>query len=243
MPGGSADGFAQGLAHAEADAPPSFDLDRLPGVGIAAEAGLAVLDLERAEARDRHTLVLAQAAEDAAQDRVDETRGAEPRPSKLRATRANQLTLVHRRIERDGKNGSRFEASGAAPHAVPSAHSVISPGAAPGVNYAFFARLPLRLPFRVAFFAAFFFAMRVSFEDLGSRLKNGALSGARSRHRDRPSAKARHSLPANHETFQERSPARRRGDVARKRKQRLAGRCRWSCELARMRMGMRETRR
>jgi hypothetical protein len=72
------DGLSQGFPHAESNTPSGFDLDRLPGVGISAGAGLAVLHLECAEPGDRHASFFAQATLDSTQDRVHKTRGSEP---------------------------------------------------------------------------------------------------------------------------------------------------------------------
>ena len=72
------DGFSQGFPHAESNTPSGFDLDGLPGVGIASGAGLAVLHFERPESCDRDASIFAQTTLDATQDRVHKTRGPEP---------------------------------------------------------------------------------------------------------------------------------------------------------------------
>lgn len=94
------DGFSQGLAHAETNASTSLDLDGFPRVGVASDAGLAVLHLERAESGDRDALVLTQALLDPNEDRVNETGRSQSGRAQFRGHVGNELALVQRGTRR-----------------------------------------------------------------------------------------------------------------------------------------------
>src|SRR5262249_40278647 len=85
----------QALADAETDSLPGLDLDRLTGVRVAPDARLADLDLERAEARDRHRSFLAQPLADAVEHGVEEVSRGQLRGVQLVGDLGDEIALVH----------------------------------------------------------------------------------------------------------------------------------------------------